>query len=196
MLLTYKGARDEYSDSELLQRVASRDEKALDMLYSRYSVPLYSLLLRILRTEEEAENLLQEIFLQIWHKAYLYKEQRGTPYVWLISLARNRAIDRLRSKEHRQLSQTIGSEGIELLLDLDVTSNPFQSLLRGEYKEAVRQALSSLPKSQRQVIEMAYYEGRTQSEIAKTLGKPLGTVKTQTRQGMIMLRKFLKKTLE
>ena len=196
MLLTYKGARDEYSDSELLQRVASRDEKALDMLYSRYSVPLYSLLLRILRTEEEAENLLQEIFLQIWHKAYLYKEQRGTPYVWLISLARNRAIDRLRSKEHRQLSQTIGSEGIELLLDLDVKSNPFQSLLRGEYKEAVRQALSSLPKSQRQVIEMAYYEGRTQSEIAKTLGKPLGTVKTQTRQGMIMLRKFLKKTLE
>ena len=195
LLLTYQGALEEYPDSELMRRIALQDEKALDMLYARYSILLYSLLVRILGVVEEAEDLLQEIFVQVWHKAHLYQEQKGNVHVWLISLARNRAIDRLRSRDRRHQQQRVRSEEIELFLDFNVESNPFQSLLRSENTAVVHRALSSLPKNQRQVIELAYYEGFTQSEIAKRLGKPLGTVKTQMRQGMIKLRNSLEKTL-
>lgn len=179
-----------------MRRIALQDEKALDMLYARYSIPLYSLVVRILGEVEEAEDLLQEIFVQVWQKAHLYQEQKGNVQVWLISLARNRAIDRLRSRDHRGQQRRVRAEEIELFLDFSVEANPFQSLLRGENTAVVRRTLASLPKSQQQVIEMAYYEGFTQSEIAKRLGKPLGTVKTQMRQGMIKLRNSLEKTLK
>ena len=178
-----------------MRRIALQDEKALDVLYTRYSSPLYSLLVRILGVVEEAEDLLQEIFLQVWRKAHLYQEHKGNVQVWLNSLARHRAIDRLRSKDRRRQQLTAPSTEIELLLDFNAESNPLQSLLRSEHAEVVRRALSSLPKSQRQVIEMAYFEGFTQAEIARKLVRPLGTVKTQMRQAMIRLRNYLKGTI-
>jgi RNA polymerase sigma-70 factor (ECF subfamily) len=174
-----------------MRRIAARDEKALDELYRRYSVPLYSILLRIVRVVEDAEDLLQEIFLQVWHKAQLYEERRGNLRVWLISLARNRAIDRLRSKAHRRDQQRARPEEVDLLLDIDVEANPLHRLLESEHRELVERGLAALTESQRQVIEMAYFEGWTQSEIAKILKRPIGTVKTQMRQGMIKLRDSL-----
>ena len=191
--MTDEAAPEGYPDADLMRRIALQDEKALDIFYARYSTPVYSLLLRILRKEGEAEDLLQEIFLQIWHKAYRYQARKGDVSVWLITLARNRAIDRLRSKDYRQHGEMRGSEELEFLLDLDVEANPFQSVLRSEHRAIVRRALSSLPKNQRKVLEMAYFDGHTLPEIARKLRKPLGTVKTQSRLGMIRLRDFFKK---
>lgn len=174
------------SDVELLHAVARGDEVALARLYDGYRVILFGLMLRILHSRQEAEDVLQEVFLQVWNRASDFDEARGRPFTWLVTMARSRAIDRLRSLGSRErVAQNAAREVIE------ETSDAIEDAIRAEEGRVVRHALQELPEEQRRVLEFAYFEGLTQSEVAKRLETPLGTVKTRMRSGMTKLRELL-----
>ncbi|MGD1019175.1 MAG: sigma-70 family RNA polymerase sigma factor [Verrucomicrobiia bacterium] len=175
-------------DRALLRAVAARDKEALRQLYARHSAVLFALALKVLSDRAEAEDVLQEAFIQVWKTAGSFDEGRGKPLGWLIMLTRSRAIDRLRSRKTRtratesmakDASQTAGS------------TTPADEALASEAQRTVRNALKSLPPDQRAPIEMAYFGGLTQFEIAQQLSQPLGTVKTRIRNGMMRLREML-----
>ena len=174
------------SDIELLHAVARSDEAALAALYDRYRLILFGLLVRILSSREESEDVLQEVFLQVWRRAGDFDEERGRPFTWLVTLARSRAIDRLRVLASRQrladsAAQEVTGEASDAVADT----------LHAEQREIVARALATLPEEQRRTLKLAYFEGLTQSEIATQLGTPLGTVKTRMRTGMMKLRELL-----
>jgi RNA polymerase sigma-70 factor (ECF subfamily) len=175
------------SDIELLRAVAGGDEVALSALYDRYRLILFGLLLRILHSRAEAEDCLQEIFLQVWRQADSFDEARGRPFTWLVTLARSRAIDRLRSLSSRDRTARDAAREV-----VEETSDAVTDAIRSEQSRVVRAALDALPVEQRRVLELAYYEGLTQSEIAERLNQPLGTIKTRTRSGMMKLKELLK----
>ena len=175
----------------LLHAIARRDEQALACLYDRYRLILFGLLLRILNSREEAEDVLQEVFLQVWRRAADFDERRGRAFTWLVTLTRSRAIDRLRqlgSRERLALS-TIDFVG-------DAASNPALDAFRSEQRQIVARALAELSEEQRRALTLAYFEGLTQAEIATRLSSPLGTVKTRMRSGMIKLRELLSQRFE
>jgi RNA polymerase sigma-70 factor (ECF subfamily) len=174
------------SDIELLGAIARGDEQALASLYDRYRLILFGLILRILHSRAEAEDVLQEVFLQVWQKAANFDETRGRPFTWLVTLARSRAIDRLRTLGARDRLATASAREAT-----DDIADAADDAILSEQSEIVRGALQELPEDQRQVLLLAYFEGFTQSEIAKRLNAPLGTVKTRMRSGMIKLREFL-----
>ena len=176
------------SDAELLHAIARGDEQALASLYDRYRVILCSLVLRILHSRDEAEDVLQELFLQVWKRASDFDEARGRPFTWLVTLARSRAIDRLRSLGARDRAATEAARDA----GPEPWSDAAHDAIRSEESEIVRQALAELPEEQRQALLLAYFEGLTQTEIAARLGAPLGTVKTRMRSGMIKLRELLR----
>lgn len=179
------------SDVELLHAVAGGDEGALARLYDGYRVILFGCLVRILNSREEAEDVLQEVFLQVWRRAGDFDEKRGRPFTWLVTLARSRAIDRLRLLGARQrLAVSAAQE------QPDEASDAFSDAVKSGQKEIVQRALAELPEEQRHTLMLAYFEGLTQSEIASKLGAPLGTVKTRMRAGMIKLRRMLETQLE
>jgi RNA polymerase sigma-70 factor (ECF subfamily) len=158
----------------------------LARLYDRYRSILFGLLVRILNSREEAEDVLQEVFLQVWRRATDFDERRGRPFTWLVTLARSRAIDRLRVLAARQrLAESAAQEAPQ------EASDAAADTLHAEQKEIVARALADLPEEQRHTLKLAYFEGLTQSEIAAKLGTPLGTVKTRMRSGMMKLRELL-----
>ncbi len=173
-------------DVDLLRAIARRDELALASLYDRYRLILFGLLTRILISREEAEDVLQEVFLQVWRRAADFDEQRGRPFTWLVTLARSRAIDRLRVLASRQRLADSAAQNAP-----DEASDAVTDTLHSEQREIVARALAELPEEQRYTLMLAYFEGLTQSEIAAKLGTPLGTVKTRMRSGMIKLRGLL-----
>jgi RNA polymerase sigma-70 factor (ECF subfamily) len=179
------------TDAELLRAVARGDESALAAVYDRYSSILLGLLLRILHSRAEAEDVLQEVFLQIWQQAHAFDAARGRPFTWLVTLARSRAIDRLRAVGARDRAARASAEetppGVERETADDVAS-------RAERGEIVRRALAELPEEQRQVLLLAYLDGMSQTEIAAAKGQPLGTVKTRTRAGLKKLHGLLRST--
>lgn len=173
-------------DVELLKAVARKDEPALARLYDRYRQVLFGLMMRILNNREEAEDVLQEVFIQVWRRAADFDESRGRPFTWLVTLARSRAIDRLRSLAARERVAAAGSlEGSE------DTSDAASDAFRSEQRGLVNFALAQLPEEQKNPLMLAYFEGLTQSEIAARLGTPLGTVKTRMRTGLMKLRELL-----
>jgi RNA polymerase sigma-70 factor (ECF subfamily) len=179
----------QYSDSDLLHAVARGDEAALAAIYDRYRLILFGLILRILHDRAEAEDVLQEAFLQVWRRAGDFDETRGRAFTWLVTIARSRALDRLRSAASRArladgAAQAPGEEVGDAALDA----------LKSEQGAIVRQALAELPDEQRRTLFLAYFEGLTQAEIAARLGDPLGTVKTRMRSGLIKLRELLGRT--
>jgi RNA polymerase sigma-70 factor (ECF subfamily) len=188
--LTARPERDT-SDAELLRAVAGGDESALASLYDRYASILLGLVLRIVHSRGEAEDVLQEVFLQVWRRAVDFDEGRGRPFTWLVTLARSRAIDRLRALDSRGraalASQREPSEEVS-----DATADTF----RAEQGEIVRDALSQLSEEQRTTLLLAYQEGLTQTEIAERLKQPLGTVKTRTRAGLLKMRELLRGKFE
>ncbi len=181
--------RDE-EDRKLLQRIVQSDESAMSELYNRYGRLLYTFGLRIVRSEEEASDLVQEVFLQAWNKAPSYEKGKGTVYTWLVTMTRNRAIDLLRSKRYKQQSQTIDISQLSLVVDVH-SSNPHSETVQGENRQLVTTALGKLTPDQQRVIALAYYEGYSQSEIASTLNIPLGTVKSRMRKGLMEMRSML-----
>ncbi|HEY0384783.1 MAG TPA: sigma-70 family RNA polymerase sigma factor, partial [Pyrinomonadaceae bacterium] len=173
-------------DAELLRAIAGGDEAALSALYDRYKSILFSLILRILHSQPEAEDILQDVFIQVWKKAADFDEARGRAFTWLATLARSRAIDRLRQLSSRERTATEASrETPEVWIDAE------DDAIRSEQSAVVRGALAELPEEQRRTLLLAYFEGLTQTEIADRLNAPLGTVKTRMRSGMIKLRELL-----
>lgn len=173
---------------ELIGRTAQGDETALGNLYDRTSSYVYGLGFRVLGDTTMAEEVTMDVFLQVWRQAGQFDQSRGAPMVWLAVLTRSRAIDRLRigkkDREAREPMERVASEpGVE--------SDPEQSSVYLEQCRIVRKAINSLPAEQREMIELAYFGGLSQREIASQVGEPLGTVKTRIRLGMIKLRHVL-----
>jgi RNA polymerase sigma-70 factor (ECF subfamily) len=177
----------EISDNELLHAIARGDEKALAAIYDRYRLILFGLILRILHDRQEAEDVLQEAFLQVWRRADDFDPARGRAFTWLVTIARSRALDRLRMLASR--SRFVDTD--EQAVSDEVIDNA-EELVKSEQGEIVRQALRELPREQQRTLLLAYYEGLTQAEIAERLGDPLGTVKTRMRSGLIKLRELLR----
>jgi RNA polymerase sigma-70 factor (ECF subfamily) len=165
----------------VLRRLAEGDASALAELYDRHAGLAFGLALRILRERTEAEDVVQEAFVQVWRQAGRYDPGRGSPEAWLCAIVRTRAIDRLR----RRLSRR---EQPEIPEPTAATTTPAP-----EGVLAVRKALQILSADQRRALELAYYEGLTQSEIARRLDEPLGTIKTRIRTAMLRLREELER---
>jgi RNA polymerase sigma-70 factor, ECF subfamily len=179
-------ANSQAEDLESLRLVVSGDQGAAAGLYDRHSRALYSLILRILGDEGEAEDVLQEVFVQAFRQAGRYDASRGAVVAWLLMMARSRAIDRLRTRRTRVEGRT---GEVQVLNDLPDAQPDAASVIIGEEQtRLVRHALAELPLVQRVAIELAYYEGLSHSEIAERLEQPLGTIKTRIRLGLLKLR--------
>jgi RNA polymerase sigma-70 factor (ECF subfamily) len=174
------------SDVELLYAVKQGQVQALRFIYRRYVGLVYSLALRILRTPEEAEELTQEIFLRLW-EANSYDPNRGSLGHFLVFLTRSRAIDRLRSQRSRQKAL----QAMQHVTPHRTVVNPLEQASLDERSHLIKAALANLSPAEREVLEVAYYEGLSQSETAKRLDIPLGTVKTRSRQALKKLRQTL-----
>jgi RNA polymerase sigma-70 factor (ECF subfamily) len=180
-------------DAALVGAIAVGDERAFASLYDRYSSILFGLLIRILHSRAEAEDVLQEVFLQIWQQARSFDSARGRAFTWLVTLARSRAIDRLRSLDSRDRAARRSSEDAPSMTNDEEWAD--DAAERSERAEVVRDALAELPEEQRQVLLLAYLEGMSQSEIAAAKNQPLGTVKTRTRAGLKRLSEALRARL-
>jgi RNA polymerase sigma-70 factor (ECF subfamily) len=178
---------DPRADIALLDRIVARDERAVGELYDRHNRLLYGLIFRILRDRPESEEVLQEVFVLVWTRAETYNVALGSPAAWLVRIARNRAIDRLRSNSVRL-------RAVESAPMPAPAASPETAAAQSERQRAVCRALDELPPEQRELIEQAYYQGLTQSELAERYKLPLGTVKTRIRTGMIALREQLAQT--
>ena len=183
MVSTEGEAEGTASDWSLLERVVRRDEVALSELYDRYSGLVYSEAKRILRDAGSAEEILQDLFYQVWQTANRFNPARGSLAGWLLVAARNRAISKLRRKTGK--SEELNENGVDLRMNVETSAA--QNLLL----EKVRAVMGSLPDGQRMAVECAYFEGMTHSEIAARTGDPLGTVKTRIRLAMETLKQVL-----
>jgi len=177
------------SDAELLAAMAQKQEWALAALYDRYANVLYSLALKILSAVEPAQDVVHEAFLTAWRKAALYSETRGQAATWLIALCRNLAIDHYRVKMRLASRKTALDVAAEYLIAPD--DDPALKAVAADDVRHLREALLKLPAEQKNVIEMAYFQGMSQAEIAAATRTPLGTVKTRTRQALLKLREAL-----
>ena len=175
---------------ELLRRIAQRERAAFEDLYTRYANILYASALKFVKEDADAQDVVQDVFIQIWDKAKLYDPAKGKPLTWALTLTRNRAIDRIRAIQRRtrlrdefeQETFVDESAGVrEALSEVDAS----------EKGQILRKAVSQLSPQQKKVIELAYFGGLTQTEIAVKLGEPLGTVKARARRGLLKLKELL-----
>ena len=182
--------QSEESQAQLLRRIAGQDRQALAEFYDQTAGTLFSTAVRILGDAHEAEEVIQDAFLQIWGKAATFDAALGKPFYWALSITRNRAIDRLRARQRRvRLADELHEAAAA---DSSPLASPFQSALSEEDLAAVRSAVSGLPGDQRQAIDMAFFGGMTHAEIADALHEPLGTIKARIRRGMLKLRERLR----
>jgi RNA polymerase sigma-70 factor (ECF subfamily) len=168
------------ADAALVSAIRAGDPGAMALLYDRYGSVVYSVALRVLGDTGSAEDVLQEVFMQLWRNPNAFDSSRGNLAPWLAVIARNRAIDSIR-KRHPETD----------VADVVISVEPDMAgdAERGRAMEKVRGALSSMPAAQRNALEMAYFEGLSHSEIAAKTGEPLGTIKTRIRSGLLSLRK-------
>jgi RNA polymerase sigma-70 factor, ECF subfamily len=178
------------TDLSLLQRIAARDTAAVAELYDRHSRLLFGLILRIVRDRGEAEDILQETFVRVWTRAERYDARVGGPLPWIVRVARNCAIDRLRARRVRAPvdAPAIDVAAVEAAAPATGVQTPETAVLDAERRRTLTDALAGLPAEQRRLIEAAFFEGYTHSELAQRFGLPLGTVKTRIRAGMIAMR--------
>ncbi|HEX3729248.1 MAG TPA: sigma-70 family RNA polymerase sigma factor [Opitutaceae bacterium] len=168
------------NDAVLLEQVGHGNESAMEDIFRRYSGPVYSVALRVLRDNGHAEDVLQEVFLQLWRNPAAFVQQRGSLGAWLVVVARNRAIDHLRRRKP--------ADSVEDVI-LASSVNVADEAERNTMMEKVRRVIADLPPEQQKSLELAYFEGLSHTEIASRTGDPLGTVKTRIRQALITLRK-------
>lgn len=188
---SFNMAATDPEDIPVVKAMRSGDLTALGTLYNRYGEPVYRLSLRILKNPEEAEDLTQEVFLTFWRSTG-FDPKRGTLLVYLLTITQSRAINRLRQAKSRlQLLQRWNRNR-----PTDTANVPMETASLKELGQQITTALQTLPDNQRQILELAYYDGLSQSEIAEQLEIPLGTVKTRSRQGLLKLRKLLKDLVE
>ena len=185
-------AEDRQADRATMARVARGDQQALGDLYDRHARPVYALALKILQDPGDAEDIVQEVFAQAWQQAARYDDERGAVGAWLLTVARSRAIDRLRARRARPDRPGVDPSPRDIV---DPVPAPDTQLLSFEQARAVRVALAELPLLQRVALELAYYDGLTHVEIAERLEQPLGTVKTRIRQALLKLRDVMTETM-
>ena len=175
-------------DEALVRRLLRRDVSAFEELYDRHSRLVYALVLRILQQATTAEEIVQDVFLQLWRNASQYDRSRGPFVPWLLTLARNRALDQLRLKSERQRRREEQAEELPSVIAIP----DFEGALDEKRRAArVREVMSSLNPQQKRAIELAYFEGLTHTEIANALNEPLGTVKSWIRNGLLRLKEGL-----
>lgn len=178
-------------DPALLNRVVKGDVQAFGQLYDQSSTLLYTLALKILGNRDDAADVLQEVYLEVWRKVARYDVGRGTPIAWLITLTRSRAIDRLRARHIRE--QRVAATPLDEAPPIpDRGPTPYEAQADQELRVTVAEALTALPQPQQQALELAYYEGLTHAEIAEKLHLPLGTVKTRIKLALSKLRDALR----
>lgn len=182
----------ELEDHQLIHWIALAEKEALEALYGRYSSSVFSLAMYMLKQEALAEEVTQDIFLNIWLKASSYKSDRGAPRAWIMSVAHHKIVDVIRSRR-RTLTVTDPSlyETLDLIPSSEIPVD--EQVVRNLERERILKALSTLPEPQRQVIMLAYFGGYSQSEMAEMLQQPLGTVKTRVRLAMQKLRGVLER---
>ncbi len=181
-------------DPTLLARVVKGDQQAFSQLYDHSSTLLFTLAVRILGNREEAAELLQDVYLEVWRKVSRYDVGRGTPVAWLVTLTKSRAIDRLRARASSRGYQAANPPEVGTAAEVtDPGPSPFETQADQELRIAVGAAVAGLPQAQQQAIELAYYEGLSHAEIASRLNQPLGTVKTRIKLGMSKLRDSLQR---
>ena len=174
-----------YSEDELVSLLKNKDAQAFSYLYDNYSGAIYGIIYKMVENKELAEDILQESFIKIWNNFNNYDSIKGRLFTWILNIARNLTIDTLRSKEYKKQSKIRNNEnGVNSIVDKSVGTERFDSL-------GIRKHLTHLKDDQRQIIDLAYFSGFTQEEIAKQLSIPLGTVKTRMRAAINELRKLL-----
>ncbi|MBA2362977.1 MAG: sigma-70 family RNA polymerase sigma factor [Chloroflexia bacterium] len=180
---------DSVQDEELATRVGQGDEAGLGLLYDRYARVVYSLTLKMVRNQQVAEELTQEVFVRVWQQASTYSREKGRFSSWLFGIAHHLAIDELRRRKARPQQVYDDPDVPHSLLDvMDNVPGPDEQAFGGIRREYIIEALARLPVPQREVLELSYFGGLTQSEIADQRGEPLGTIKTRTRLGLQRLR--------
>ncbi len=178
-------------DAASVARLVQGESAALEELYDRYGRAVYSFALRMLGDVQSAEELTQEVFIRLWRQAKSYQQSRGAFLTWLLSITHNMAIDEIRRRKRRPLLLDGNDEDQTLLLLPDTRSDVERDAWLSALQTYVRGALTEIPAAQRQAIELAYFGGLTQREIADRLGEPVGTIKTRMRLGMLKLRERL-----
>jgi RNA polymerase sigma-70 factor (ECF subfamily) len=188
---TSTGAREVSPDATLLSRLLQKDVSAFEQLYDRHSRLVYGLVLRILQQASTSEEVVQDVFLQLWRNADQYDSSRGPFVPWLCTMARNRALDQLRLKSERQRRR---EDQPDELPPVVVAPDYEKALDEKRRAERVRALMASLAPQQKKAIELAYFEGLSHSEIAAALKEPLGTVKSWIRNGLLRLKEGLRAT--
>ena len=173
-----------HNEEELLKRLKLHEEQAYSYLYDHYSKALFVVIKQIITQQEIAEDILQETFVKVWQNIHTYDGSRGRLYTWMLSIARNLSIDRTRSKEFNKQSKTT------TLQDNVYSSAPAEEARITDI--GLKKVLSSIPEENAKLIDLAYFKGYTQEEIAKILVMPVGTVKTRMRSAIASLRKLIK----
>ena len=172
------------SDLELMKAIQAEDSDALSQLYDRYNGILKALILRVIHNETEADDLLQEIFMEIWNQAKNFSSQKGKPLGWMVTLARRRAIDGLRKKQAYARAEERLQNETEQQPDAWVHNSTEEEIVLSDTRSLIRKVISGLPPAQQQAIELAFFRGMSQREIAAKTNTPLGTVKTRLELGL------------
>jgi RNA polymerase sigma-70 factor (ECF subfamily) len=190
-VLTPKDSSEVSPDAMLVHQLLQRDVDAFEQLYDRHSRIVYALVLRIVQQASTAEEVVQDVFLQLWRNARRYDTRRGPFVPWLMAVARNRALDHLRLKSERQRRREDQSEELPPVIGFPQFEKALDDKRRAEQ---VRAVMGSLNPQQKKAIELAFFEGLSHTEIAETLKEPLGTVKSWIRNGLLRLKEGLQAT--
>jgi len=177
-------------DQEMIAQIGRRDQDAFSALYDRLSGPLYSLAFKMLGDASDAQDALQEVFVQIWSRASTYDPEKSSVFSWAVLLTRSRAIDRLRARDRRLrvVVESTAENKVAEATDASTVESAADTANKKDEAAHVRSLLNNLPEDQRQAIELAFFGHRTHHEIAAQLGQPLGTVKARIRRGLLKLR--------
>jgi len=178
-------------EREWLKRIKNGDKEAMKLLYRKYKNLLFGMIVSILKDREEAEDCLQEVFTQIWEKADYFDSEKGRAYSFIVTMARNKAIDRTRSKQFKQADIADNTINDSTIIPESDEKNPHEAMEFRERAAIVRSALQKIPEKERELLIVSYYKGLSQSQIAEKMDIPLGTVKYRMRQGMIKLRDYI-----